>query len=457
MKLNMANKRIIYTLVVTGIIVFSTTFAVLMALERMDYRNYLQAEYSKNMYELINNVENIQDNLTKSAICGTKEQCMIVFQEIFRYASKANDNISSLPVTQQATSETNKFLSQVGDYCYTLMRSTSEGKELTDEDYNTIDRLSQESFQLKEQLNSVLADINKGKVKWSEVRKKATGVFAKEESNPISEKFTNIQKQITEYPVLIYDGPFSDNNLEITPKVNNEKEISQAEAEDIVKKVVGVDKVESIGLKDTKAQTRIEAFSFNVKVKGRSKDENISCEVSKKGGKIVYLLDNRKLGKPTLDENKATETGIKFLGDNGYKSMIPSYTLKYEDSITVNYVYHMNDVIVYPDQIKLKIALDDGSIIGIESEKYLISHEDNRNLPTVKISQEEGRKKIGKKLTINTIKLTVIPTLTNKEILCYEYAGTYKDDKFMVYINTQTGEEEKIIKIINTPNGQLAM
>ncbi len=117
----------------------------------------------------------------------------------------------------------------------------------------------------------------------------------------------------------------------------------------------------------------------------------------------------------------------------------------------------MNEVVVYPDQIKLKIAMDDGSIIGIESEKYLISHIDNRQIPEVKVREEEARRKIGKRMQVNTVKLAIIPTETDREVLCYEYSGTCKEDSFIYYINAETGEPQKLLKIVNTPNGQLTM
>ena len=40
---------------------------------------------------------------------------------------------------------------------------------------------------------------------------------------------------------------------------------------------------------------------------------------------------------------------------------------------------------MYPDLIKLKIALDNGEILGIETTGYLNSHTE-RTLPNVKIS-----------------------------------------------------------------------
>ena len=144
--MKMTKRRIVYTAIVTLIVVFSSTFAILMTLERTDYRNYLQGEYSKNMYDLISSVQNIRVNLGKAAIVGSKEQSIIVFEEIFRNAAMANDKLHSLPVPQETLENSSKFLSQVGDFCYTLGKVSSEGRELSEKDYQTIDSLKNRSL-----------------------------------------------------------------------------------------------------------------------------------------------------------------------------------------------------------------------------------------------------------------------------------------------------------------------
>jgi spore germination protein len=40
--------------------------------------------------------------------------------------------------------------------------------------------------------------------------------------------------------------------------------------------------------------------------------------------------------------------------------MIPTYSLRYDNIAVINYVYTEDKVVIYPDQIKLKIALDNG-------------------------------------------------------------------------------------------------
>ncbi|MFL0195573.1 germination protein YpeB [Clostridium sp. WILCCON 0269] len=457
--MRMTKKRIIYTALVTLIVVFSSTFAVLMTLERNDYRNYLQGEYGKSMYELIDAVENIRTNLTKAAIVNSREQKIVVFEEIFRHSAVASDKLHSLPVSQPTISDTSKFLTQTGDFCYSLAKSSTEGNQLTDEDYRSIERLKKQSTALENQLKSVADSINQGRVRWGEIREKVTGVLAKNNNDAsISQQFQGMQKQIVQYPALIYDGPFSDNVLEITPKVNSQKEISKSEADKMARQIIGKDKIESLDVLEFKGKANIQTYRFTAALKGRTnKNNRVVCEISKRGGEIFYLINDRSINNSSMDVAKAVNTGLKYLNSLGYNNMVSTYSLKYGNVAVVNYVYSQDGIIMYPDQIKLKIALDNGEIIGVEAEKYLISHEENRKISTPKISYEKAKGKVGGKLNIVNKRLVVIPTDTNKEVLCYEFSGNYNNDNFKVYINAQTGYEERIIQIINTPNGQLTI
>ncbi|SUY46656.1 membrane-associated protein [Clostridium putrefaciens] len=456
-KNNIVKKRIIYTLLVTLIVVFSSTFAILMTLERTDYRNYLQGQYSKNIYELLTAVDNIQDNLSKSAVVDDKNQRMLIFEEIFRYSTMASDRLHSLPIPQERVNETSKFLIQVGDFCYTLVRNSVSGEEITEEQLTAIDDLSDQSYELRENLNGLLQEINEGKVKWGEIRKKATGVLPKSEEDVVGEKFQNIQKQVAQYPALIYDGPFSENILEIEPKINEEEEVSVEEAKDFLKKALVNRDIKDIKEKGSESNTKIESYGFDVTVNGRDDKENIVCDISKKGGKVIYLMDNKALNKPNIDLEKSIEIGKEYLKSLGYDNMEPTYTLKYEDNVTINYVFTVDDILVYTDQIKLKIALDNGDIIGMEADKYLVSHTKDRKIPTININADEGKKNIGKRLELKNIKLVIVPGEMNKEKLCYEYSGTYREDEYKVYVDAVSGNFERIIKIINTANGKLAI
>ncbi|MFT8315246.1 MAG: germination protein YpeB [Clostridium sp.] len=457
--MNTTKKRIIYTIAVALIVVFSTTFAILMTLERIDYRNYLMGEYSKSMYQLINSVENIGSNLAKVPVLGSKDQDIVALEEIFRYSSIANDKLHSLPIDEQQLSGTSKFITQVGDFCYTLANKTTQGVELSDEDIAKVETLKKQAYTLENQLKNVQNDINNGDVKWGEIRKKASGVLLSSNENAVSTSFESIQKQIVQYPSLIYDGPFSDNNLDINPKINSSKDVTAAEAEGVVRKAIGNERIESIERQEDVNKQKIPCYSFNVNIKGRKNDNKVSCEITKKGGMIYYILDNRNIDKPTIDVNKAQDIGSKYLADMAYTNMTPTYSLVYNNTAIVSYIYNIGNVAVYTDQIKLKIALDNGNIIGMESAKYLTAHDRERKIPDENslISKDKAQEKVSKRLDVTSSRLAIVPTESNKEVLCYEFVGNYNGDSFIVYINAQTGYEVRILQIRNTPNGKLTI
>ena len=144
------------------------------------------------------------------------------------------------------------------------------------------------------------------------------------------------------------------------------------------------------------------------------------------------------------------------MAQKGFPNMKATYYLKQEGIVTINYAYEQNGITMYPDLIKLKVALDNGEVLGIETTGYLNSHYE-RNLPEVKITKEEATKTINKNLQITGSSLAVIPTEFQTELLCWEFKGTVDDTQFLVYINAENGREEDILIIQNTPNGTLTM
>ena len=136
--------------------------------------------------------------------------------------------------------------------------------------------------------------------------------------------------------------------------------------------------------------------------------------------------------------------------------MEETYYIKNEGVMTINYAFSQDGVIMYPDLIKVKIALDNGEILGMSSFGYLNNHT-TRDISKVKISKEQAKEKLNKDLSIKSEKMAVIPTEWQSEILCYEFKGKVGETEYLVYINVETGNEEDILIITNTPNGVLTM
>lgn len=451
----MFKKRAVLAVIVSLIVVGSSTFGTLMYLDRRDYRNYLQNQYQKNLYDVISNVENLQVALSKATVTASPRQSLILFGEIWKESSSAQDKLNSLPITHVAISQTSKFLSQVADFSLALVRANNRGKELTQEEWKNVEKLKDFSGYLSMQLKALQQEVSEGKIKWGEIKHKGRKLFAGNIQNTVDVKFEGIASEMQQYPTLIYDGPFSENVLNIKPRILSEKKISLEEAKKIASQIIGKEKVQETSLYSNKTGEKIPCYAIAVKVKGR-KDSDINIDISKNGGKVIYMLDSREVKEAKITMKEAIEKGSKFLEKLGYKDMIPTFSLRYDNVAVINYVYVKNKVVVYPDQIKLKVALDNGDIVGIESQHFLIAHYD-RVTQSPKITLSDAKKSVSNRLNIRNIRLCIIPMESLREVFCYEFYGDYNGEKYIIYINALDGEEERILKILETPNGELTM
>ena len=136
--------------------------------------------------------------------------------------------------------------------------------------------------------------------------------------------------------------------------------------------------------------------------------------------------------------------------------MKSTYYIDENNIATLNFAYTDKSITIYPDLIKVSVAMDNGDITGFEAAGYLFSHTD-RNIPEPKISKEEALEHINKDLNPEYTGLAIIPTETKEEVLVHEFKGKVDNRDFIVYINADTGKEEDILIIINTPNGVLTI
>ncbi|HBI26364.1 MAG TPA: germination protein YpeB, partial [Peptococcaceae bacterium] len=164
----------------------------------------------------------------------------------------------------------------------------------------------------------------------------------------------------------------------------------------------------------------------------------------------------RSVSETRFSESKAKSLAQDFLESRGVKNMVPTYTIKSNNALTISFAYEQDDVIIYPDLIKVMVALDNGQILTYDALGFLMSHEE-RDLPQPKISIDEARKKLNPDLKVQSERMALIPTSGKHEVLTYEFKTEMRGDSFLVYINAQTGGEEQIFKLLETPNGTLVL
>ncbi len=408
--------------------------------------------YNRNLYELMNYVQNVETYLAKATISSSSTHAAETLTYLWREANLAETYLSNLPVQSQELENTAKFLNQVSDYSYSLSRKNIKGQELSDEDFNNLEELHTYSTSLEDTLNQLAWDIENGSVTWKDLAQTKKNQFSQAVDSQI-DMFSTLEENFHEYSGLIYDGAFSEHMTNSEPKMIAGKEVLEEEAKNKVREFMQDKKIQEINTLEQSQNTNIPAYNFVVKTE---QQDSYVISVSKKGCYVVYSNCNREIGEQIFSYEDANKKGQEFLEKVGIKNMQNTYYLNESGILTINYAYNQNGVIIYPDLIKVKVALDNGEILGFESTGYLNNHTE-RTIDKNIISKEQAKKTLNKNLNIKSEDLAIIPTEYKTEILCYEFKGTVDNREFIVYINAKTGEEEDILVIYNTSNGVLTM
>ena len=314
------------------------------------------------------------------------------------------------------------------------------------EDLTNLEELHAYSTELENTLNQLSEDLNSGRFEWGELTKKGTVAFAQEVDNISKESFSNLEENFHEYSGLIYDGAYSEHITSSEKKGLTGEDIDENKAKEIAEDFVGKDKIKEISSLGLSENATIPAYSFSAT---SLNDENMNISISQKGGHIIYMNMNRNVNSEIITQEEATKKGKEFLESKGFSNMQKTYYITQEGITTINYAYTQDDVIVYSDLIKVKVALDNGDILGIETTGYLNNHT-QRDISHIQITSEEAKKNLNPKLELTSERMAIIPTEWKTEILCYEFKGTVNDKQFLVYINAEDGREEDILIITDT-------
>ena len=447
--------RKMYSIVIVLIAAVSI-FGIYQYKHAANLRQELDNQYNRAFYDMVGYVRNVETLLAKSLITATPTRTATTLQEAWRQSNLAQTNLGQLPVSQPVLANTSRFLTQVGDLSNTLNNQNVRGKSLSSDQYKTLEQLYNYSVSLGKSLANLQNQMANGRLKWGELADKGTRLFKKTSSNVSMKQLQDIDKTFQDYPTLIYDGPFSDHMMSAEPKGLTGNDISSEQAKKSVTEFIGEDRIKDI--KDTGKNDSgpIKTYSYSVSLKNTPEDQKINIGVTQKGGHIYWMLYNRPVSAKKLEMDQAKKKGLDFLESKGYKNMIDTYYLTEDNTATINYAYKQENVVVYPDLIKLKIALDTGEITGFEAKAYISAHTE-RNIPKPAISMEEAKKKMNNRMQVIGSGLAIIPTNHKSEIFCYEFKGKLNKNDFIIYINAKTGEEEDILMIVNTPNGILTM
>ena len=439
--------------IICVLLVLAVALGIILYQQQKQYKQVSENNYNMAFYELVDYVQNVETYLAKSLISSTPEHGAETLTNLWREANLAQTYLARLPIESQELENTEKFLNQVSDYSYSLSRKNIYHQKLSQDDLNNLQDLHSYSIELENTLNQLSDDLNTGRFNWGELTQKGSIAFAQQVDNISKESFSNLEENFHEYAGLIYDGAFSEHLTNQEKRGLTGDDIEEEQAKKIAEEFIGKENIKETTNLGFSENATIPVYDFSITNK---QEETIQISISKKGGHIVSMNSNREVNAEIILQEEADQKGKEFLESKGFTNMKETYYLKQEGIVTINYAATQDNVVIYPDLVKVKVALDDGEILGIETTGYLNNHV-KRDTSKVKITSQEAKSSLNPNLQITSEGLAIIPTEWQTEILCYEFKGKVEDKEFLVYINSENGREEDILMIVDTPNGTLTM
>lgn len=417
---------------------------VINAQKASELSRQLNADAERSLSTLEACMSSINTNLTKGLYANTTPMLSSMAISLTRDAASAKNSLSALPLSDTQLDNMLKFLSQVGAFVSTLDRKLSLGEPITSEERNQLKQLIDVSQKLLSELDTITQGVEDGSVSFKQAG--STLQKSADQSVQIDSAFGDAEQTLTDYPTLIYDGPFSDHILNQSPKtLEGKSDISKEKALEIASDFIGTDK--NTLRFDSETNGVIETYNFFV--------DSINISVCKKGGAVLYLLGSSSAGESVISPEQAVENAKNFLSAKGYENMKESYYSTQDGICTVNFAYENEGVICYPDLIKLSVSLETGNIISFDARGYIMNHTDRPPVQS-KISADEAKMSVSDYLTVMSSRLAVIPTDYKTEKTAYEFhCKTPDEQEVLVYIDVLTAKEDDILLLLYSDGGIL--
>lgn len=412
------------------------------------YKTELEYGYHRALNDLSDYIANIRLLLQKGSYATTSTALTQISADLYSDTASAKCCVSRLPVNDEYMSGLNKFLSQAGEFSLELAKKTLRGDEITDDEKNTLRTLSQTADSICAQIDAIQFAASDKDFRDSNV---ASDISQGEPAVLLQQMGENIERESEDdavFPVLVYDGYYSDHIQGQEPKATEGKEeITEEAARQTAAKILGVD-VGSVSAGNVN-DGEIPYYGFSC--------GTTSISITKKGGYLLYITNPRRIENESLSYNQAIDTAKNYLQNIGLGSFSVNYYFVNEGVLTASMSFvdssSGQDVICYPDLINVGVALDTGEVVNYNASEYILSHQ-TRDMSEIKYSAEDARGVLSSNLTPEKSDLCVISVPGYIEVLCYEFVCTGSDgETVQVFVNANNLEEEKILLRIETVGG----
>ncbi|NSL52319.1 germination protein YpeB [Calidifontibacillus erzurumensis] len=408
---------------------------------------HAENNYQRAFHDLTYQIDLLQDKIGTTLAMTSKSQLSPALADVWRITSEARMDVGQLPLALMPFNKTEEFLSNIGDFSYKTAVRDLEKDPLTESEYKTLQQLYEHATEIQQELRKVQHQVLSNNLRWMDVEI-ALASGKEKVDNTIIDGFKTVEKNVEEYSESNFGPEFTQMNAKKDKSFQylKGKEITEEEAIQIARRFIKIDERANIQVSEN--GDGAEYSFYSVVIDSPKQKSEIYMDITKKGGYPIWVLNDRDIKTQKISLNEAAEKAKKYLEANHFKDLQLFESAQYDSIGVFTFVAMQDDIRVYPDSIRMKVALDNGEIIGFSANDYLLAHH-KRTIPKTKLTIEEALKKVNPAVKVMEHRLAIINDDLGEEALCYEIMGTINNDTYRIYINAIDGSEEKVEKLKN--------
>lgn len=407
----------------------------------------IQAEnnYQRAFHDLTYRVDQLHDRIGATLAMNSRKSLSPALADVWRITSEAQSDVGQLPLALLPFNKTEEFLAGISDFSYRAAVRDLEKEPLTEKEYKTLKSLYSKAADIQKELRNVQSLVLNNNLRWMDVEL-ALASGQKQADNTIIDGLKTVEKNVESYSETDFGATQTSMKTNVGFEQLKGKTISKEEAKTVAKKFV------ENNVTDIKVTENGEGSDFgfySVSMDDKEQKVDINMDITKKGGYPIFLVQNREIKNKKINLNQATEHASEFLKKHGFENLDLFESAQYDNIGVFSFVSIDQGVRIYPDAIRMKVALDNGEVIGFSARDYLAAHK-KREIPKPKISKAEASKMLNPSLDVQEDRLALIVNEFGEEVLCYEFLGTIENDTYRIFISAENGTEEKV-EILKNP------
>lgn len=398
------------------------------------------AAYEKSMYEAVALMNGIQLNLEKLLVSSSgngREEMLLA--TISQQSEGAQSNLAGVPLSPELLIGAMKFVNQMGDYSKALGKQLADGEKLHEKDIQQLISMHDACVELNQGLFDILGQYERGEL----------GFDVPDNLQAAAKDISTRTEPMVDYPVLLYDGPFSDSNRGSMALSGDP--VDQQAAQRALVDFVGADRVKKATYTgDSDIMDKCYEYELD------TTDGLLTCGVTQRGAHVLYILPEQGVAEVKLTQGECIDRALVFLKSRGYGELEVSYWRQLGGLLTMNFAAAQDGVLLYPDLVKVQVSMQSGLVVGIDASSYLKNHR-TRYLAEPQFTSAMALDSLGAVLTADRVRRCVIPLDSGAEAQCWEVTAHMEGgNRYLVYKDVISGEERQILRVMVEDDGVLA-